>query len=330
MFVVCRAALLVTTVVVLGPCACGRIGFELRDVGGTRDGGSRADAEAGGATGATPEAGATGGSPGQTAEAGSPRPGDAAADSSVLGDAAPGDARADADGCVPVGPAPEYCSTIPALRAPPVIDGALDCGLSLRPLVAQGWTAPSPVPSEVSATYAVGYRPDGLYFYVVVVDPTRIPPIAGDEAWRGDGVELYVDADGVFTAPPDFDDPGTRQVEIAAPVDAVTPSARAQLYVWMGARSDWTSSNFIALPTSTGYVVEAFVGAAELGVSTWKLSPGARVGMDLAINVSDPTTSAYDANDGYRLGQYFLRVTTGSNPPPFSNVDAFCLPTLGP
>jgi len=329
---VARAVLLASPALFLGPFACGRIGFDSPGVGATRDGGSRAVAEAGGAAGGTsavlPEVG-KGGSPGQTPEAGSPRP-DAGADSSFLRDASPSDARADADGCVSRGPAPDYCSAIPALGAPPVIDGVLDCGLSLRPLVPQGWTGPSPLPSDVSATYAVGYRPDGLYFYVVVVDPTRIPPRLGDEAWRGDGIELYVDADGVFTAPPAFDDPGTRQAEITAPVDAVTPSTRAQLYVWMGARSDWTSPNFIAVPTPTGYAVEAFVAAAELGLATWKLSAGARVGMDLAINVSDPSTSAYDPNDGYRLGQYFLRVTTGSNPPPFSNVDAFCLPTLGP
>jgi hypothetical protein len=345
-----RAALLTAggAIVVL-PLACGRIGYELESerASGERTTEAGADAGSGGTGGRLPDA-----TPGQLLDAGSGGSGhspDSSLPASTDGGRAITDAASATDGaastsdggtadaggdaatqaCRPTGAAPDYCQQIPALPATPVIDGVLDCGLTLRALVPQGWTGPSTIPADASAEYAVAYRPDGLYFYVVVRDSTRIPPKLGDEAWRGDGVELYVDSDGVYAAAPAFDDPGTRQVEIAAPVDSQTPSRRAQLYVWQGARTDWTSSSFIAVPTADGYAVEALVTAPDLGIPSWTLSQGARVGMDLAVNVSDPTTGSYATGDGYRLGQYFLNVTTGSNPPPFSNVSAFCAPTLG-
>jgi hypothetical protein len=239
----------------------------------------------------------------------------------------------DAATCRPPGSAPDYCVTVPRLPAPPVIDGELDCGVLLRTLVPVGWNNLTvPLPADSGADYAVAYRPEGLYFYFAVRDGTRVPAKLVDEVWRGDGLELYVDADGTFAQSPKFDNPGTRQIQVAAPVDASTPSLRGELFTWgfAGTREPWTS-HFVSVPTATGYAVEAFVTAAELQIPSWTLTEGERVGLNLGVNVSDPTDTTYEASDGYRLGQYFLRLaSTDAALPPFFDVDAFCLPTLAP
>ncbi len=333
-----------------GPLSCGRIGYDLE----TKPSGGVA-----GARDAAPDDGAAATvdawSPGSGGyEAGAPSSGgargvrDAALDvADAAGDAGHSrsdgssrdlDARASLDGasdaaCVPAGPAPDCCTLVPKLPAPPVIDGVLDCGLELRTLAPAGWNGTDPLPPSNTAEFAVGYRPDGLYFFVHVTDPNRVPPKIGDEAWRGDGVEMYVDTDGVFAAAPAFDDPGTRQVQVAAPIDSLTSSTRGELYTCgnTGSRVAWTAPRFIAVPTPDGYDVEAFVTAEEIGVASWTLAPGSRVGMDLGVNVSDPDTSTYEAADGYRAGQYFVRVANADAglPGPFQNVAAFCTPLLG-
>jgi hypothetical protein len=237
----------------------------------------------------------------------------------------------DADVCAAPALPPDYCTTIPRLHGPPVIDGALDCGVTLRAFDPLGWNGPTAIPSGQSASYAIAYRADGLYFFLTFTDSTRVPAQAGDEVWRGDGVEMYVDADGVFSAPPAFDNPGTRQIQVAAPADDMTNQTRAELFTWGfdGTRVPWTAPRFVSKPTPTGYVIEAFVTAEELAIPAWSLAAGMTVGTNLGVNVSDPDTSTYQAPDGYRLGQYFVHLADNGNPP-FADVAAFCLPTLAP
>jgi hypothetical protein len=193
-----------------------------------------------------------------------------------------------------------------------------------------GWNVATPIPPDTATRFAAAYREDGLYVFVEVSDSTRIPALPADEVWRGDGIEIYVDADGVYAAPPAFDNPGTRQIQAAAPVDAVTNSTRGEVYTWgfAGTRVPWTS-NFVVVPTPTGYALEAFITVTELAIPAWTLNAGSTIGFDLGINVSDPDTTTYAAPDGHRLGQYFLNLTAGGTPP-FFDVGAFCLPTLAP
>ena len=219
------------------------------------------------------------------------------------------------------------CLEIPPLPAAPVLDGELDCGLTLLPLTPEAWTGAARDGGssmvDAIAEYAVGWRPDGLYVFVSVNDPTLIPADPTQDVWDGDGVDIYVDSDGTYAAPPAYDNPGTRELVVGAP-----GRAPARTGVWSNGAygSEWTSAKLVVQASPRGYVVEAFVTAADLGLSSWALGVGAHVGFDLSIDVSypDPTTTGAF---GHRLGQYFLK---GSLPSPLPDVDvtAFCNPVL--
>jgi hypothetical protein len=324
-------------VLALVTTACGRLGFELL----TTEGGS--EAPAGGAGGQGGSAGnAAGGS--QAARGGSSAGGglggggpsvDAAvgsggsagatgpADGGVTPGSDGGHSDSDASGptCTPQ-PVLDLCAELPQLRAPAVIDGILDCGLELRTLEPQGW--PEPEPPDATAEYAIAWAPGGLYFYILVTDPDIIPPDPEDPIWFGDGVELYVDSDGV-SVDGAYDDPGTRQFTVTAP-DGITPVRGGRWHNFLPTL-DWESSLYGAFPTADGYVVEAFIVAADLDLDSWVLGSGGRVGINIGINVSREAGEP-KGDEGYRLGQYFLRVTGEPGGEPFLTQDAFCTPTL--
>jgi hypothetical protein len=251
----------------------------------------------------------------------------------VDADAAPADAGEDARQATQVS---DYCLQIPALPAEPVIDGVIDGALALVVLTPVDWSNTAvPLPSHTTAEYALAFRPNGLYAFVRVRDPNRVPPVAGDFIWRGDGVELYADDDGMSAMQHAYDNPGTVQIIVAAPADDSTPSTRATRFrdaVEVGA---WTSTRFAAFPTPDGYVLEAFMEASALDLSSWSLASGGHVGMDLGVNVSpagevDAGSDAGIPVDGQRLGQYFLHTGMGDscNGRPFCTPAAFCTPTL--
>jgi hypothetical protein len=85
------------------------------------------------------------------------------------------------------------------------------------------------------------------------------------------------------------------------------------------------------VPRNNGYALEAFITAADLQLSSWRLMSGGTVGIDIAINVSvaDETQMV---GCGYNLGQYYLRLSrspcTADNCRPYANVGAFCTPLL--
>jgi hypothetical protein len=222
----------------------------------------------------------------------------------------------------------DECLEIPALAAEPVLDGELDCGLALYTLTPQAWTGPVPdsgLVLDTTAEYSVAWRPDGLYFFVSVTDPSLIVADPTEDVWRGDSVELYVDSDGAYGAPPAYDDPGSRQLVVGAPA---TLPVRTGVWVTQGYKSEWTNAKLVARQRPGGYVVEAFVTAADLGLTTWSVTQGSHVGFDLGINVSfpDPVTTG---SSGHRLGQYFLKGTLAGGVMPFFNVNAFCNPVTG-
>jgi hypothetical protein len=222
-----------------------------------------------------------------------------------------------------------YCTALPFLPAPPMIDGVLDCGPQLLPIVPVGWSGPGVVPAGNSASVAVAWRPDGLYVFVAVTCPQLIIAGPGEYAWEGNGVELYVDSDGVFPSSPLYDDAGTEQLVTEAPDSSTSTSTTGE--VWRNAvyEGPWTSTNFELYGTVTGYVLEAFIVASDLDLTTWSLASGGMVGFNLAINVAfaSPTTTG---NDGHRLGQFFMYVAPPPDGLPFSDVRSFCKPVLGP
>ena len=223
------------------------------------------------------------------------------------------------------------CDELPALSTLPTLDGQLEPGLAVQLVQPAHWTGPGTVPAGHTLSFAAAWQPHGLYFYLQVVDPDRSPAEASTEAWQGDGVEVYVDHDALSPDAGGFDDPGTRQLIFTAPPDDSQPGERADAYlpptgrVAAVAPADWSMT-----PTPTGYALEFSVSAADLGLSSWTLTPGARVGFDLAHNVSAPLGEA--GVQGNRLGQYFLRVGPETEPAfyPFQNSAVFCTPTLLP
>jgi hypothetical protein len=208
----------------------------------------------------------------------------------------------------------------------PIIDGLPDCGLPRYSLAPAGWDGDAATPDAV-VQYGVAVRPDGLYVYAVVTDPTPIAADPGAPLDTGDALEIYFDADGVFAAPPAYDDPGTRRVVIGAPRPGEPTAARGEL--WTGAtlvQAPWSSSSFQARTESFGYEVEAFVTASDLGLPSLALAPGGKIGWDLAVDVSLPTDAMTGAH-GHRLGRYYLHVGKQGEVPD-ANVGAFCTPVL--
>ncbi len=197
----------------VGGGGCGRIGYDpLPEKPIAHDGGPRLhDAQGGGES--------------SVVETGAPAEG---GDSTV--DDAPVDVAsepsADASPCV-ASAAVDYCSTIPPLPAPPVIDGVLDCGPILQPIVPVGWRGAAPLPpfpSGNTAKVAAAWRSDGLYVFVDVTTPVAIPPDLSSPAYYGAGVEIFVDDDGAFATPGRYDTPGTVQMIVPSPV-ASAPDA---------------------------------------------------------------------------------------------------------
>ena len=100
----------------------------------------------------------------------------------------------------------------------------------------------------------------------------------------------------------------------------------------------WTSTQFGTFPKADGFVFEGFVAASDLGLSSWGLSSGGKVGFDVAVDVSFPTLCTTGL-EGHRAGQYFFHVGTtppdaadeaGPIQPPYLDTRSFCTPTLAP
>lgn len=235
----------------------------------------------------------------------------------------------------PVVPPPiyDFCAQIPSLPVAPVLDGVLEPNLAMRDVVPQRWDGLSAIPMSVRIAFATAWRSDGLYVFARVWDPDRFPSPDLAALWCGDGVELYVDDDGMNTPADSYDRQGTRQFIIAAPVDGSTKSTTAAVFEKTAVRGPWTSTEFGAWPTADGYVVEAVIRGYDLGKrAAWTLVAGQKIGFDLAHNVSHPTPLMQ--NCGARLGQYFLRVRQPEigdfTDLPYRTPAAFCTPTLLP
>ena len=260
---------------------------------------------------------------------GGPAPGGAAQAGSAGGNGVTGGSGG-AAGAGDSSGALDYCNALPALARAPTIDGLLDPGLLLTRVDPVGWRGTEAIPEGTALSYVAAWRPDGLYFFLRVQDPDRNPADPADPVWYGDAVEIYVDSDGVFPAPLEWDEPGARQFVIAAPVDDTTPSTRAEHFVEGSTGIAWDTERFAAVPTPQGYDAEAFIAAADLGLGSWGLEAGDSVGIDLAHDVSVPPGQS--GAWGNRDSQYFLRILEPSpgagTDLPFLNENAFCAATL--
>jgi len=224
------------------------------------------------------------------------------------------------------------CDEVVPLERAPVIDGVLEPNLTLLRWLDR--TTPE-LPLGMSVDVALAYRPDGVYFYLLVVDPTLNPAPQSALDYCGDGVELYVDDDGIIQAPPAYDAPGTMQFIVAGPVDSATPAHRGQRFMFPNEPSgdstdlgDWTSDNFVAVATATGYAVEAFVVASDLDLDAWTLAPGDKIGWNLSFNIGGPEPAGIDACTTRSQQFHFRLASSGACTPPYCNASALCSPTL--
>jgi hypothetical protein len=235
------------------------------------------------------------------------------------------------DGAASLERATVLCGRLPALGTDPTIDGVLEPGLARYAWLDAG--DPS-IPAGMAISLSLAYAPTGLYFFADVVDPTRDPAPASALAYCGDGVELYVDDDGVIQNPPAYDIPGTMQLIVAAPSDDVTPARRGQRFVFPGTSTDstdlgaWTSTKFIATPTATGYTVEALVVAGDLGLSAWAPAAGGKIGWDASFNIGGPEMPGIDACTTRSQQVHFRVAASGACTPPYCNAAALCATTL--
>jgi hypothetical protein len=208
----------------------------------------------------------------------------------------------------------------------PLIDGRLECGLVVAPLVPLAWTGDDPIPAAHRTELAIAWHPDGIYFFVHVVTSVLRPPDATDPVYCGDGVDLYLDADALFTAAPRYDAPGTRQFIISAPIG--TTSTRAVTY--MDSRDDgvWDVGRAVAVRTADGYVVEAFVTQEDLRLPPGAFLDDATVAIDVSLNVAGAVDAPIEC--GRRLGEYHLSIAPlpAGCVVPYCSVLAFCTPKL--
>jgi hypothetical protein len=310
-----------------GAVGCGRLGFDVLPLDGAEPpvdaSVDRADVSDAVADGVAP------------ADEGNANEADA---SSVLDADASSVVDAEEASC-PVSTVVDYCNAIPPLPAAPVIDGVLDCGPALVPMTPIDWNGPPPLPpfpAGNATSFAVAWRPDGLYVFMAVTTPADFPADtdAGTPVFYGAGVELFLDDDGVYANAPTYDNPGTIQYVVAAPPDSTTIGVRAEGFRNAVDVGPWPAAQFGTFPTATGFVFEGFVVAADLGLSTWALASGQKVGFDVAVDVSF-TTAAMTGPQGHRVGQYFFHVGAAPNDAsapaaPYSDPRAFCTPALIP
>ena len=233
------------------------------------------------------------------------------------------------------------CAQIPRLSAAPTIDGTLDAGLRLRTLDPVGWQSilmPLPPKPDITVELAIAHRPNGLYFFVDVSDPDRFPGSSQEFPYCGDGVELYVDHDGVLSAAPEYDAIGGRQFIARAPADASTSRSDGEAYVpvprpvtWVG---PWQTG--VATPRIGGYSLEAFIDAPALQLASWSLASGMHVGIDIAVNLSTSDGSAVplaECPQSMRLGQFFLHIDESmrgvyGRGAPYATATGLCFPQL--
>lgn len=329
-----------TSLVLFAVAACGRIGFELLPEPSGPDAGvvvppdgavdasmGRMDASPVDAGDATTEsdAGATDASTG-----------DVIADAADAGADSPAEAEA---GCM-TSPLVDYCTGVPPLTAPPVIDGVLDpCGPALVAMTPVGWNGPPPLPPFPpgnSAAFAAAWRPDGLYVFIAVTTPADFPADASSPIFYGAGVELFVGSDGICTAPPTYNNPGEIQLIAASPPDSMTEGQRGEGFRNAADQGPWVSTQFGTFPTATGFNFEGFVVASDLGLSTWALQASDVIGFDVAVDVSY-TMAATTGSQGHRVGQYFFHQApadagedAASIGAPYSDPRSWCTPMLGP
>jgi hypothetical protein len=198
----------------------------------------------------------------------------------------------------PPQPPPAADVVAPRLAAPPTIDGD-----------AADWIGPPTYSSpyvvftgdewdgsdDLAAAWQVGWDDANLYLIVHVADEVHVQTQTGNTTFRGDSIELQIDADragdyGPAVSPDDF------QINLS-PGDfaGIAPSAFRFQGTRGGEMRDATTPHGImvaATPDGTGYVIEAAIPWSDLNLAP---SPGLVIGLAVNVNENDsPGTAAQE------------------------------------
>ncbi|CUS05144.2 conserved protein of unknown function [Candidatus Promineifilum breve] len=218
------------------------------------------------------------------------------------------------DFATPPQPPPASDVVAPRAAAPPTIDGnaAEWAGLpvySSPHVVFTGDTWDGS--DDLAASWQVSWDDTYLYLIANVADDIHAQTQTGNLAFRGDSIELQIDADraGDYGPTLSLDD---FQISLS-PGDfgAIAPSAFRFQGTASGEMRDATTPHTIAVtatPTGTGYVLEAAIPWRDLGITP---APGLVIG--LAVNVNDndrPGTAAQEMMKSSAPNRRFADPTT--------------------
>jgi hypothetical protein len=148
---------------------------------------------------------------------------------------------------------------------------------------------------DLAATWQVSWDDANLYLIADVADDIHSQSQTGNEAFRGDSIELQIDADRLGDYEPALS-PDDYQISLS-PGDfaGLPPSAFRFQGTTAGAMLDATSPHAIvvaARPVDAGYTLEAAIPWRDLGLSP---SPGLVIGWAVNVNDNDrPGTAAQE------------------------------------
>lgn len=138
---------------------------------------------------------------------------------------------------------------------------------------------------DLAASWQVAWDDANLYLLVNVADDIHAQNQIGNQIFRGDSIELQIDADragdyGTSLSPDDF------QISLSpGDFSTIPPSAFRFQGTPDGSMLDATTPHSItlaAVPTSSGYLLEAAIPWRDLN-----LTPAAGLVIGLAVNVND-------------------------------------------
>jgi hypothetical protein len=217
------------------------------------------------------------------------------------------------------------CDALPRMAAAPVIDGTLECGLTLH-----AWPLANAA-GAAKVSYAAAWSDAGFYVFIEVHAPPSPARTAAEPLYCGDSLELFVDSDGQPGANGGYNAPGTMQFVVAAPQPGESGPNTGRFLAGLS-QGPWISSNLEVAPLADGYALEALIVGPDLGWWSWQ--PQAQLGFNLALNVAgagEPRSMPCTTG----IGQNVLRVAAaepavGCDGKPWCDTRSFCWPGLGP
>jgi hypothetical protein len=180
----------------------------------------------------------------------------------------------------------------PRLAAPPTLDASLGDwpglpnGLTANAYRPENWSGLN----DQSASFALGWDAANLYLAVKVTDDAHVQTQTGETIFRGDSLELLVDAD----LGGDFDSGQLSGDDYQLGLSGGANRATAEAYLWFPTAREGRPAGLIVVTqpdgAGAGYFLEAAIPWSVLGVTP---AAGTHLGFILSISDNDtPGTAA--------------------------------------